>query len=135
MIDTTQSKTDRVELTREKISTSFGKLYVDQRTRKFEAGNRWAAYYLWKEYYEGTHGVDKDPARANKWLGEFLKDVYVLRFEPANGFSPQNAHGVCERCSGPLSGVAFGQGADWRRGILEDEREGGRRIGRFPTVQ
>jgi len=35
--------------------------------------------------------VDKNPAKADKWLDRFVKDVYVVRFEPDNGFNPQNA--------------------------------------------
>jgi hypothetical protein len=35
--------------------------------------------------------VDKNSAKADKWLAKFVKDVYVVRFEPANGFHPRNA--------------------------------------------
>jgi hypothetical protein len=35
--------------------------------------------------------VAPNPAKADKWLRAFVKDVYVVRFEPANGFHPQNA--------------------------------------------
>ena len=68
-----------------------GDIYVGQQTKLAEAGNRWAQYCLWDAYHNGTHGVDKNPAEAGKWLDQFVKGVYVVRFEPANGFQPQNA--------------------------------------------
>ena len=68
-----------------------GDIYISQQTKEAETGNRWAEYNLWKAYYEGTHDVDKNPARADKWLSRFVKDVYVMRFEPTNGFNPNNA--------------------------------------------
>ena len=68
-----------------------GDLYVSQLTKEAEAGKRWAEYSLWEAYYKGLHGVNKNPAKADKWLGRFIKDLYVVRFEPANGFNPKNA--------------------------------------------
>jgi hypothetical protein len=72
-------------------SKTPGDIYVRQQTKDAEAGNHWAEFKLWDAYYNGTHGVDKNPAKADKWLGHFVKDVHVVRFEPANGFNPQNA--------------------------------------------
>ena len=68
-----------------------GDIYVRQQTKAAEAGNRWAQFNLWDAYYSGKHEVDKNPAKADKWLGKFVKDIYVVRFEPANGFNPRNA--------------------------------------------
>jgi hypothetical protein len=69
-----------------------GDIYISQQTKSAaEADNRWAQFNLWDAYYNGTHGVDKNQAKADKWLNQFVKDVYVVRFEPANGFHPQNA--------------------------------------------
>ena len=67
-----------------------GDIYVGEQTKAAKAGNHWAEFKLWDAYYNGTHGVDKNPARADKWLGSFVEGVYVVRFEPANGFNPRN---------------------------------------------
>ena len=74
---------------KEHITT--GEIYVRQQTESAKGDNRWAQFNLWDAYYHGTHGVDKDQAKADKWLKQFVKDVYVVRFGPANGFHPQNA--------------------------------------------
>jgi hypothetical protein len=65
--------------------------YVREQTKAANAGNRWAEYKLWDAYHNGTQGVHKNPAKADKWLGLFVKDIYVVRFESANGFNPKNA--------------------------------------------
>jgi hypothetical protein len=65
--------------------------YVRKQTKAANAGNRWAEYKLWDAYHNGTQGVHKNPAKADKWLGLFVKDIYVVRFESANGFNPKNA--------------------------------------------
>ena len=70
---------------------SFGEDYIGQQTKSAEAGNQWGQFNLWDAYYNGTHDVDKNQAKADKWLNQFVKGVYVVRFEPANGFHPQNA--------------------------------------------
>jgi beta-lactamase regulating signal transducer with metallopeptidase domain len=55
-----------------------------------EAGNQWAAYDLWDAYYRGNHGVQPDPAAADKWLGKLVCDLWVVRFEPIGDFTPTN---------------------------------------------
>src|SRR5256886_5663163 len=54
---------------------------VQQKVKAAQAGNQWAAYDLFDAYYRGKHGVQPDAAEANKWLGELVKDVWVVRFE------------------------------------------------------
>jgi hypothetical protein len=65
--------------------------YISEQTQSAEAGNRWAQFYLWDAYHKGTHGVDTNQAESAKWLDQFVKGVYVVRIEPANGFHPKNA--------------------------------------------
>jgi len=66
-------------------SKTSGDIYVCQQTKEWEAGNRWPEYNLWAPYYEGMHGFDKNPVKADKWVARFLKDVGVERYEPAAG--------------------------------------------------
>jgi hypothetical protein len=66
-------------------------IYISQQSKSAEAGNRWAQFYLWDAYYNGTHEVDRNQTKAAQWLNQFVKGVYVVRFEPSNGFHPQNA--------------------------------------------
>jgi hypothetical protein len=63
---------------------------VQQKVKAAQAGNQWAAYDLWDAYYRGKHGVQPDAAEANRWLGELVKDVWVVRFEPVDDFAPTN---------------------------------------------
>jgi beta-lactamase regulating signal transducer with metallopeptidase domain len=63
---------------------------VQQKVKAAQAGNQWAVYDLWDAYYRGKHGVQPDAAEANKWLGELVKDVWVVRFEPVEDFAPTN---------------------------------------------
>jgi hypothetical protein len=63
---------------------------LQQKLKSAEAGNQWAAYDLWDTYYRGHHGIQPDPAKADKWLGELVRDVWVVRFEPVDDFAPTN---------------------------------------------
>jgi hypothetical protein len=72
-------------------SKTPGDIYVSQQTKSAKAGNHWAEFELWQAYAEGAHDVNPNPARADKWLRQFVKDVYVVRFAPAGNFHPQNA--------------------------------------------
>jgi RNA polymerase sigma factor (sigma-70 family) len=64
---------------------------LQNEVKQAEAGNRSAAFYLWDAYFHGHHGVQPDPVEANKWLGKLVQGVWVVRFEPVNGFAPANA--------------------------------------------
>jgi len=63
---------------------------LQQKLKLAKAGNQWAVYDLWDAYYRGNHGIQPDPAQADKWLGEFVQDVWVVRFEPVGDFVPTN---------------------------------------------
>ena len=61
-----------------------------QETKAAEAGDQWAAYDLRDAYSRGSHGIQPDAAKAEKWLGELVKDIWVVRFEPIDDFAPAN---------------------------------------------
>ena len=63
---------------------------LQQKIKLAQNGNQWAAYDLWDAYYRGNHGVPPDPAQAAKWLGEVVKDLWVVIFEPTDDFAPSN---------------------------------------------
>jgi len=63
---------------------------LQQKIKLAQAGNEWAAYELWDAFYRGNHGVRSDPAQAEKWLSEVVKELWVVRFEPAHDFAPTN---------------------------------------------
>jgi len=63
---------------------------LEQKLKVAHAGNQWAVYDLWDAYYRGNHAVQPDPAQADKWLGELVHDLWVVRFEPIGGFAPTN---------------------------------------------
>ena len=62
--------------------------YLQQQLPAAKEGNYWAAYNVWDAYHRGKNGVNRDSAEATKWLGQLVKGVSVVRFEPANGFNP-----------------------------------------------
>lgn len=63
---------------------------LQQKLKAANAGNKWAVYDLWDAYYHGKHGVPQDATQADRWLGELVKDVYLVRFEPVGDFAPKN---------------------------------------------
>ena len=64
--------------------------YVKQQLKSAEAGDYFAKYNLWDAYQNGRHGVNADRSRADQWLREITKDVWVVKFEPADSFRPSN---------------------------------------------
>ena len=68
-----------------------GDTYISQQTRLAKGGVRWAEFHLWDAYANGANGVTPNPAKADKWLRAFVKDVYVVRFEAAGDFHPRTA--------------------------------------------
>jgi hypothetical protein len=72
-------------------SKTPGEIYVSEQMKSAKAGNQWAVYNLWDAYDNGKHGVDRNPAKADESLRQFVKDVHVVRFGPASGFNPRSA--------------------------------------------
>ena len=111
-------------------SRNPGDEYVRQQTKAAKAGSYWAKYNLWDSYYNGTHGVDKDRGKADKWLRQMVKDVFVVRFEPANGFNPRNAGDYVKKLSEriPLQSEQTRIGL---AGFLRTKKEGDKLVGSF----
>jgi len=108
-----------------------GDIYVDQQTKAVKEGDRWAQFNLWESYYKGTNGVKSDPAKANKWLQEFVKGVYVVRFEPANGFHPATPGDFLKALSKAQSAKnGLGTGSFFRT-----TKDGNKLVGSFLTDQ
>src|SRR5208282_5360581 len=61
---------------------------LQQKLKMADAGNQWAVYDLWDAYSRGNHGIQPDLAKADKWLGKLVQDVWVVRFEPVDDFAP-----------------------------------------------
>ena len=68
-----------------------GDIYISEQTKLANTGVRWGEYHLWDAYSHGANGVEPNPAKAEQWLRAFVKGVYVVRFESAGDFHPQNA--------------------------------------------
>jgi hypothetical protein len=71
----------------ESLSTAADGLAAQLREAK--AGNYWAKYRLWAAYHKGTDGVQKNSEEARTWLAELVKDAYLAKFKPVNGFAPR----------------------------------------------
>ena len=114
-------------------SKTPGDIYVHQQTQAAKAGNRWAEFKLWEAYSKGTHGVDQNPASANTWLGEFVKDVHVVRFEPANGFNPRNAGEYLKDISKRTPEVRSDDDRIGVAGFFRTKKEGDKLVASFLT--
>ncbi len=114
-------------------SKTPGDIYVREQTKAAEAGNRWAEFKLWDAYCSGTHGVAKNPAKANKWLGHFVKDVHVVRFEPANGFNPRNAGDYLNDLSKRAPEVRSDNDRIGVAGFFRTKKEGNKLVASFLT--
>lgn len=110
-----------------------GDVYVAQQTKQAKAGNHWAEFKLWDAYHNGTHDVDPNSAKADKWLRQFVKDVHVVRFEAANGFHPKNAMDYLNSIRKHTPDV---QSANQRIGVagfFRTRKEGDRLVASFLT--
>jgi hypothetical protein len=90
----------------ESLSPAAGKIATVEAGKKSEeqkhlemaeAGDKWAVYWLWDSYYRGHNGVERDPAKADKWLPELVQNVWVVRFEPIDDFKPSDAGEFLDR--------------------------------------
>ena len=60
----------------------------EQKLKQAKGGDKWAVFWLWDSYYRGKNGIQPDPAKADKWLHEFVQKVWVVRFKPVDDFTP-----------------------------------------------
>lgn len=109
--------------------------YISQQTRSAEAGNRWAQFNLWDAYYNGTHDVVKNQAKAAKWLNQFVKGVYVVRFEPANGFQPQNPAEFLNNIKQHTPQVRSAENGVGTGSFFRTTKKGDKLVGSFLTDQ
>ncbi len=65
-----------------------GESEEQQHLKMAKGGDKWAAYWLWDSYYRGHNGIKPDPAKADKWLRDFVKNVWEVKFEPVDDFTP-----------------------------------------------
>lgn len=109
--------------------------YISQQIQLVKAGNRWAQFNLWDAYYHGAHGVHKDRAKADQWLGEFVKGVYVVRFEPANGFNPHNAMDYLNDIRKHTPQIISAQNGIGTGGFFRTKKTGGKLVASFLTEE
>jgi hypothetical protein len=105
---------------------------LDQKLKMAEGGNKWAAYDLWDAYYRGSHGVETDSAKAGKWLGEFIKSVSVVRFEPVGDFAPKNPGEFLQRIQQHFS-LNSGKNGIGMGGFFRTTQQGDKLVGSFLT--
>jgi hypothetical protein len=109
-----------------------GEQYLQQQLNDAKAGRYWAKYNLWDAYSRGKHGVEKNPAEAEKWLTELVRGAYLAKFEPTDDFNPKtpkemlnNFSQYCRLFSGKnsLGGASF----------FRTKAQGGKLTGSFLT--
>jgi len=125
-------KASRRGATEERSQAGGGEQYLQQQLKQAEAGNYWAKFRLWEAYSKGKHDVDKNSAKADRWLSELVKGAYLAKFEPVNGFAPKtpqemlaNFNESCRLFSGQdsLGGASF----------FRTTKQGDKLIGSFLT--
>ncbi len=116
----------------EEVETSDAdnKWNLQQKLEMAQAGSQWAVYDLWDAYYRGNHGIQADPAQARKWLGEFVQDVWVVRFEPVGDFAPTNPGEFLARIH-QYSSSRSGQTNIGTASFFRTTQQGDRLIGSF----
>ena len=112
-----------------------GDVYVAQQSKEAEAGNHWAEFALWDAYAKGAHGVDKNPAKAGKWLDQFVKGVYVVRFEPAGSFNPKNASEYLQNISKRAPQAQSARDGIGVASFFRTKKEGGKLAASFLTKE
>lgn len=103
---------------------------LELKVKQAEAGNQWAAYELWDAYYRGKHGVQPDTAQADKWLGELVQNVWVVRFEPVDDFTPSNPGEFLARIH-QYSSARSGQNKIGAASFFRTTRQGDKLVGSF----
>lgn len=101
-----------------------------RKVTKAEGGDKWAAFWLWDSYHRGKNGIKPDPAKADKWLREFLQDVWVVRFEPVDDFTPANPHEFLERVN-QYAHSSSGQTDLGTGSFFRTTKQGGKLVGSF----
>jgi hypothetical protein len=97
-----------------------------------EAGNQWAAYDLWDTYYRGKHGIQSDPAEAQKWLTQIVQNVWVVKFEPVDDFAPTNPGEFLQRIH-QYSSSRSGQKNIGAASFFRTTKQGDKLVGSFLT--
>src|SRR5664280_2322591 len=116
-------------------TNSPGDIYISQQTKSAEAGDRWAQFNLWDAYSNGTHDVEKHQAKAAKWLNQFVKGISVVRFEPANGFHPQNATEFINNITKHTPQVQSAKNGVGTGSFFRTTKKGDKLVGSFLTDQ
>ena len=101
-----------------------------QKIKAAEGGNQWALYDVWDAYYRGNHGVEKDPVLAEKWLGQLVQNVWVVRFEPVDDFAPRNPSEFLDRIH-KHSSSRSGQNNFGAASFFRTTKQGDKLVGSF----
>ena len=102
----------------------------EQKLKKAEGGDKWAAYWLWDSYYRGNNGIKPDPAKADKWLHEFVQNVWVVRFEPVDDFTPASPQEFLERVN-HYAHTSSGRTDLGTGSFFRTTKQGGKLVGSF----
>ncbi len=115
---------------RESEPAESGNRWEADQLKMAQAGNKWAAYGLWDSYYRGKHGVKPDAAKADKWLQEFVQNVWVVRFEPTNDFTPASPQEFLERINHYAQSYS-GKTEIGAASFFRTTKKGGKLVGSF----
>jgi hypothetical protein len=110
-----------------------GEPYVQQQLNLAKGGNYWAKYNLWDAYARGKHGVAKNPAEADKWLPELIRDVYLAKFEPAGGFNPKTPKETLDKFN-EFCALHSGKDSLGGASFFRTRKQGDKLIGSFLTA-
>ena len=98
-------------------------------------GDKGAQYYLWESYSKGANNVNPNARIADRWLHEFTKDLYIVRFEPAEGFHPQNAKEYLDKINTLTPEVATRKNGLAMGCFFRTTKTGGKLTATFLTAQ
>jgi len=122
-----------LELAQAQTSQARNEWNLDQKLKLAKEGNKWAVYDLWDAYHRGHHGVEADQAQAEKWLGELIQDVWVVRFEPIDDFAPTNPGEFLGRIN-QYSSCRSGRTNIGAASFFRTTKQGDKLLGSFLTI-
>jgi len=101
-----------------------------QKLEMAQAGDKWAAYWLWDSYYRGKNRIKADPGKADKWLREFVQNLWVVRFEPLGDFPPASPEEFLEGLH-HYAHAGSGKTAIGMSAFFRTTQQGGKLVGSY----
>ena len=96
--------------------------------------NYWQIFNEWEALMEGKNGMPKDEAKAGQFLTQLIKGVYLVKFNPTDGFNPQTPGELLQAFS-KTSSLKSAKDRLGGSGFFRTKRENNKLMASFLTEQ